>query len=230
VVRSALRRPKSPRPLLHADAKVAASADARQADTASPLKPPGWRMPPAQQQRLHCCGWPAPAPTPNKGDVAWMLTSLRWVLLMSIPALASFYGGLVRAKNILSDADAGIRRVLVDTRACGSYMATACVTENNATSVVSTGCSSNGMVRFGQGVNSAMRATFSKGVVLPEMRVCSIPGNLCRHHVLLILGAVAERMKSPPLLLFMVLLVYTFSYAPIAHMVWFWMGPMLYGG
>src|SRR6188474_638096 len=44
----------------------------------------------------------APAPTPNKGDTAWMLTSTALVLLMSVPALALFYGGLVRSKNMLS--------------------------------------------------------------------------------------------------------------------------------
>jgi Amt family ammonium transporter len=44
----------------------------------------------------------AAAPVPNKGDVAWMLTSTALVLLMSVPALALFYGGLVRAKNMLS--------------------------------------------------------------------------------------------------------------------------------
>ncbi|HSQ03561.1 MAG TPA: ammonia channel protein, partial [Burkholderiales bacterium] len=43
-----------------------------------------------------------PAPTPNKGDVAWMLTSTALVLMMSVPALALFYGGLVRSKNMLS--------------------------------------------------------------------------------------------------------------------------------
>ena len=44
----------------------------------------------------------AAAPTPNKGDTAWMLTSTALVLLMSVPALGLFYGGLVRSKNMLS--------------------------------------------------------------------------------------------------------------------------------
>ena len=44
----------------------------------------------------------APAPTPNKGDVSWMLLSTALVLMMSVPALALFYGGMVRSKNMLS--------------------------------------------------------------------------------------------------------------------------------
>src|SRR6476646_9692235 len=56
----------------------------------------------AQEVAAAAAAAPAAEPTPNKGDVAWMLTSTALVLMMSVPALALFYGGLVRRKNMLS--------------------------------------------------------------------------------------------------------------------------------
>src|SRR4051812_41652519 len=56
----------------------------------------------AQEAATAAAAAPPAAPAPNKGDVAWMLTSTALVLLMSVPALALFYGGLVRTKNMLS--------------------------------------------------------------------------------------------------------------------------------
>src|SRR5580765_6883464 len=69
---------------------------------AAPAAAPAAAAPAAAAPAAAPSATPAPAPTPNKGDVAWMLTSTALVLMMSVPALALFYGGLVRSKNMLS--------------------------------------------------------------------------------------------------------------------------------
>src|SRR5260221_7163837 len=72
-----------------------------------------------------------------------------------------------------------------------------------------------------------MAATFSKGVVLPELVYVAFQATFAAITCCLILGAIAERAKFSAVLAFIVLW-FTFSYAPIAHMVWFWMGPDVY--
>src|SRR6187402_3776441 len=162
-------------------------------------------------------------PVPNKGDTAWMLTSTALVLLMSVPALALFYGGLVRSKNMLSVLmQVFVVFSLITVLWC-VYGYSLAFTEGNAFF--------GGMDRlFLKGTADtnagtfAMAATFSKGVVIPELLFVAFQCTFAAITCCLILGAFAERAKFSAVLLFMVLW-FTFSYTPIAHMVWFFPGP-----
>ncbi len=169
---------------------------------------------------------PAPAPVPNKGDTAWMMISTLLVILMTIPGLALFYGGLVRSKNMLS--------VLMQVMVTFSlivvlwflYGYSLAFTEGNAffggfDRLLMSGIWNNAAGTF---VNAA---TFSKGVVIPEIVFAAFQATFAGITGALIIGAFAERMKFSAVLAFMALW-FTFSYAPIAHMVWFWMGPDAY--
>ena len=168
----------------------------------------------------------APAPVPNKGDVAWMLMCTALVLLMSVPALALFYGGLVRSKNMLSVLmQVFVVFSLVTVLWC-VYGYSIAFTEGNAFF--------GGMDRlFLKGTADtnagtfAMAATFSKGVVIPELLFVAFQCTFAAITCCLILGAFAERAKFAGVLLFIVLW-FTFAYLPVAHMVWYWMGPDAY--
>jgi Amt family ammonium transporter len=170
----------------------------------------------------------ASAPVPNKGDTAWMLVSTALVIMMSIPALALFYGGLVRSKNMLSvlmQVFVTFSMIVVLWCLYGYSLA---FTEGNAFV--------GGFDRlFLKGIfdpvtgNFTTAATFSKGVVIPELVYVVFQATFAAITCCLIVGAFAERMKFSAVLMFMVLW-FTFSYAPIAHMVWFWMGPDAYTG
>src|SRR5882672_9077501 len=171
-----------------------------------------------------------PAPTPNKGDVAWMLTSTALVLAMSVPALALFYGGLVRAKNMLSmlmQVFVTFSLIVVLWCIYGYSMA---FTEGSGSLAPFVG----GFDRlFLSGTfdqmkgEFAMAATFSKNTPLYELVFVAFQATFAAITCCLILGAVAERIKFSAVLIFMVIW-FTFSYTPIAHMVWFWMGPDAY--
>ena len=168
---------------------------------------------------------PAP-PTPNKGDTAWMLTSTALVLLMSVPALALFYGGLVRSKNMLSVLmQVFVTFSLITVLWC-IYGYSLAFTEGN--SII------GGLDRlFLKGTFDAakgefsMAATFSKGTPMYELVFVAFQATFAAITCCLILGSVVERMKFSAVLIFMVIW-FTFSYLPVAHMVWFWMGPDAY--
>src|SRR6266850_5420389 len=167
-----------------------------------------------------------PAPTPNKGDVAWMLTSTALVLMMSVPALALFYGGMVRSKNALSMLmQVFVVFSLVTVLWC-IYGYSLAFTEGNAFFGGFDRLFLKGTFDSDKGEFS-MAATFSKGVVLPELVYVAFQATFAAITCCLILGAIAERAKFSAVLAFIVLW-FTFSYLPIAHMVWFWMGPDAY--
>ena len=167
-----------------------------------------------------------PAPTPNKGDTAWMLASTALVLLMSVPALALFYGGLVRSKNMLSMLmQVFVTFSLITVLWC-VYGYSLAFTEGNAFIGGFDRLFLNGTFDAMKG-EFAMGATFSKGTPMYELVFVAFQATFAAITCCLILGAVAERMKFSAVLIFMVLW-FTFSYAPIAHMVWFWMGPDAY--
>src|SRR5438067_6577497 len=168
----------------------------------------------------------APAPTPNKGDVAWMLTSTALVLMMSVPALALFYGGMVRSKNALSMLmQVFVVFSLVTVLWC-IYGYSLAFTEGNPFFGSLDRLFLKGTFDPAKG-EFAMAATFSKGVVIPELVYDAFQATLAAITCCLILGAIAERAKFSAVLAFIVLW-FTFSYLPIAHMVWFWMGPDAY--
>nr|MBP8088050.1 ammonia channel protein [Polaromonas sp.] len=193
---------------------VAAPAEAKAADAAAPVAaaaPAAAAAAPAAPA--------APVLVPNKGDTGWMMVSTILVILMTIPGLALFYGGLVRSKNMLS--------VLMQVMVTFSmivvlwfiYGYSLAFTEGNAffggfDRLFMAGIWDNATGSF------ANAATFSKGVVIPEIVFAAFQATFAGITCALIVGAFAERMKFSAVLMFMVIW-FTFSYAPIAHMVWF---------
>ena len=199
---------------------AAVTAPAAEAAPAAPAAAPAAAAPAAAAE--------APAPVPNKGDTAWMMVATILVILMVLPGLALFYGGLVRSKNMLS--------VLMQVMVTFSlivvlwfiYGYSLAFTEGNAfiggfDRLFMKGIWDNAAGTF------ANAATFSKGVVIPEISFAAFQATFAGITCALIVGAFAERIKFSAVLLFMVLW-FTFSYLPVAHMVWFWMGPDAYTG
>ncbi|MDP1690609.1 MAG: ammonium transporter [Burkholderiaceae bacterium] len=160
----------------------------------------------------------APAAVPNKGDTAFMMTATALVILMTIPGLALFYGGLVRSKNMLS--------VLMQVFMIFALISVLWVVYGYSLAF----SASNPFIGtldklFLKGVTpDSIAATFSKGVVLPEFTFIAFQGTFAAITTALIVGAFAERIKFSAVLLFSVLW-FTFSYLPMAHMVWYWDGP-----
>ncbi|MBP6853006.1 MAG: ammonium transporter, partial [Rhodoferax sp.] len=168
----------------------------------------------------------APAPVPNKGDVAWIIVATLLVIMMSIPGLALFYGGLVRSKNMLS--------VLMQVFVTFSMIVVLWCIYGYSLAFTEGNSFVGGLDRlFMKGLfdpatgTFAMGATFSKGVVIPELLFMAFQATFAAITCCLIVGAFAERIKFSAMLMFMALW-FTFSYTPIAHMVWFWMGPDAY--
>ena len=197
---------------------AAVTAPAAEAAPAAPAAAPAAAAPAAAAE--------APAPVPNKGDTAWLMVATILVILMVLPGLALFYGGLVRSKNMLS--------VLMQVMVTFSlivvlwfiYGYSLAFTEGNAfiggfDRLFMKGIWDNAAGTF------ANAATFSKGVVIPEISFAAFQATFAGITCALIVGAFAERIKFSAVLLFMVLW-FTFSYLPVAHMVWFWMGPDAY--
>ena len=162
---------------------------------------------------------PAAAPAvPNKGDTAFMTIATALIILMTVPGLALFYGGLVRSKNMLS--------VLMQVFMIFALISVLWVVYGYSLAFTA------GNPFFGsldkimlKGVTpDSIAATFSKGVVIPELTFISFQGTFAALTVALIVGAFAERIKFSAVLLFAVLW-FTFSYLPVAHMVWYWDGP-----
>ena len=168
----------------------------------------------------------APAVVPNKGDTAWMMVSTLLVILMTIPGLALFYGGLVRSKNMLS--------VLMQVMVTFSLIVVLWFIYGYSLAFTEGNDYIGGLDRlFMNGVwdnvagTFANAATFSKGVAIPEIVYAAFQATFAGITCCLIVGSFAERIKFSAMLAFMVLW-FTFSYLPIAHMVWFWMGPDAY--
>ncbi len=163
----------------------------------------------------------ADAPVPNKGDTAWMLTATVFVLLMTIPGLALFYAGLVRAKNVVS--------MLMQVFAIVCMVAILWVIYGYSLAFTGGGPVNDYVGGFSKiflmGVTpESTVATFSNGVVIPELVYICFQMTFACITPALIVGGFAERMKFSALMLFIGLWV-TFVYFPIAHMVWYWAGP-----
>jgi Amt family ammonium transporter len=162
-------------------------------------------------------------PTVNKGDTAWVMTATVLVILMTLPGLALFYGGMVRVKSSLS--------MLMQVFTVFSLMAilwaiygySLAFTEGNAFFG-----SFDKLFLKGVSTDSAA-ATFSKGVVIPEFAYIAFQCTFAAITPCLILGAISDRIKFSAVLVFMVLW-FTFAYLPMAHMVWYWAGPDAYSG
>jgi len=168
--------------------------------------------------------WAADAP--DKGDTAWMLMSTALVLLMAVPGLALFYGGLVRGKNVLSvlmQVFVGFSLLTVLWFAFGYSLA---FTSGNAfvgglDRLFLDGVFDNASGTF------ALGATFSKSTPMYELVFVAFQATFAGITGCLILGSLVERVRFPAVMLFLCLW-FTFAYCPIAHMVWFWAGPDAY--
>ena len=163
----------------------------------------------------------AAAPVADKGDIAWMIVATVLVTLMVIPGLGLFYGGLVRSKNMLS--------VLMQTFVIFSLIGVLWAVYGYSVAFTDGNAFFGGLSKaFLEGVTpDSVVGTFSKGVVIPEYIYVAFQMTFAGITPALIVGAFAERMKFSAVLLFVVLW-FTFSYLPIAHMVWFWAGPDAY--
>ncbi|MBH9551647.1 ammonium transporter [Inhella gelatinilytica] len=166
------------------------------------------------------------APKFDKGDTAWMMVATLLVILMTVPGLALFYGGLVRAKNMLSV----LMQVLVTFSLIVVlwvlYGYSLAFTEGNAFIGGTDRLMLKGIWDSVAGT-FAPAATFSKGVVIPEIVFAAFQATFAGITCCLIVGAFAERIKFSAVLAFSAIW-FTFSYLPVAHMVWFWMGPDAY--
>src|SRR6201995_4748857 len=163
----------------------------------------------------------AAAPVPNKGDTAWMLTSSALVLMMSIPGLVLFYGGLVRTKNMAS--------VLTQVFAIVSLIGVTWTLYDYSMAFSNGGSMTSYVGGFSKaflhGVDSnATAATFSNGVVIPELAYFVFQMTFAMITPALIVGAFAERIKFSAVMLFILLWV-TVIYFPIAHWVWYVAAP-----
>ena len=161
---------------------------------------------------------PTAAPVANKGDTAWMMVATLLVIMMSIPGLALFYGGLVRSKNMLS--------ILMQVMMIFSVIIVLWCLYGYSIAFTEGGKFFGGFDRlFLKGMTpDSMAATFSKGVVIPEFVFLAFQATFAAITCGLIVGSFAERIKFSAVLLFTVLW-FTFAYLPVAHMVWFWPGP-----
>ena len=161
---------------------------------------------------------------PNKGDTTWMLISTALVIMMTIPGLALFYGGLVRTKNMLS--------VLTQVFTIFCLISILWVVYGYSLAFTAGGSANSyigGLDKlFLKGMTpDSVVETFSKGVVIPEMVFMVFQLTFAAITTALIVGGFAERIKFSALLVFSVLW-FTLSYLPMAHMVWFWGGPSAY--
>lgn len=155
---------------------------------------------------------------PNPGNTAWLLVSTVLVTMMAIPGLALFYGGLVRSKNMLS--------VLMQTMTVFAVMAILWVVFGYSLAFTG-GSPFIGTLDklFLSGVTAeSVAATFSKGVVVPELAFVAFQLTFAGITAALIIGSLAERARFGAVLAFAVLW-FVFSYLPMAHMVWYWDGP-----
>jgi Amt family ammonium transporter len=159
-----------------------------------------------------------PVATINKGDTAWMTVATILVIMMSIPGLALFYGGLVRSKNMLS--------ILMQVFVIFALIIVLWTIYGYSVAFTAGNPFMGGFSKlFMSGVTpDSMAATFTKFVAIPEFTFMTFQATFAAITVALIVGSLAERVKFSALLAFAVLW-FTFSYLPIAHMVWYWDGP-----
>ena len=215
---SARMRPSRPTAAAAASPPAAVTAVAAAAPAAAPVAAPA-----AAAARARRAAAPAAAPTPNKGDTAWMFVATVLVIMMTIPGLALFYGGLVRSKNMLSVLMQVFLIFAVIIVLWCIYGYSLAFTEGNA-------FFGNFDRAFLKGIWDPAKASFAppppsaRASSFLNSSIVAFQGTFAAITCGLIVGAFAERAKFTAVLAFMVLW-FTFGYLPIAHMVWFWTGP-----
>ncbi len=204
-----------------APAAAAPAAPAPAADAAAPAPaaaPAAAATPKCGDKGFEC----------NKGDIAWMMTSTAFVLFMTVPGLALFYTGMARTKNSLSTVMQSFSIFCVIAVLWVIYGYSAAFTAGHDGSPLSPFIGSlDKLFMAGDDPTTAVAATFSKGVYLPDYVYCMFQLTFAAITVALISGGYAERFKFSAMLIFSVLW-FTFSYLPVAHMVWYWDGPDAY--
>ena len=189
------------------------------ADSATPVAKPAATAPAAAPAAAAAAAPAvAPTPVPNKGDTAWMTVSTVLVILMTIPGLALFYGGLVRSKNMLSL----LMQVFVVTSLI--YVLWAIYGYSLAFTAGNPFIGSLDKLFFKGMTPDSVAATFSKGVYIPDFTFAAFQATFAAITCTLIVGSFAERVKFSAVVLFCAIW-FTFSYLPISHMVWYWDGP-----
>jgi Amt family ammonium transporter len=164
---------------------------------------------------------PAAAPVPDKGDTAWMMVSAVLVLLMIVPGLALFYGGLVRQKNMLSMLMQTSTVAVIGMMAWVLWGYSLAFSDGGALDTFVGGA---GRLFLKDVTPASNAATFSTGVYIPELAFIGFQMTFAAITACLVLGGVAERMKFAACVVFAVLWP-LLSYYPMAHMVWWWPGP-----
>jgi Amt family ammonium transporter len=195
---------------------VAATEAAAPADAPAAEAPMAAEAAPAEAAPAEAA--PAAAPSFNKGDTTWMMLSTILVVMMAVPGLALFYGGLVRSKNMLSILMQVITVFSTIVVLWFIYGYSLAFTAGNPFIGTLDKLFLSGVTGESAG------ATFSKGVYIPELIFVAFQSTFAGITAALIIGAFAERVKFSAVLLFSVLW-FTFSYIPVAHMVWYWDGP-----
>lgn len=185
---------------------------------AATMAAPGWAEEVAAQADVVQA---AATVTINKGDNTWLMVAAALVILMSVPGLALFYGGLVRAKNMLSVLMQVFTLFCLITVLWVVYGYSLAFTEGGAF------YGSFDKVLLMGVTPDSIAATFSKGVGISEFIYVVFQGAFAAITCGLIVGGFAERMKFSAVLLFAVIWL-TFAYIPMAHMVWYWAGPDAY--
>ncbi|MGN7831752.1 ammonium transporter [Pseudoxanthomonas sp. 22568] len=196
-----------------APAPASASAQETAAPAATEVVAPVAETTPAATASAEAAPAAEAAPVVEKGDVAWMLTSTLLVLLMVVPGLALFYGGMVRSKNVLS--------VLIQVATVFSLLVILWVFYGYSLAFSGEGPWIGNLDKaLLKGVTlESLAATFSAGVSLPEYVFVAFQATFAGITGALIVGAFAERAKFAAVVLFSVLW-FTFGYLPLAHMVW----------
>ena len=197
---------------------AAVAAPATDAAKAEELKAAPTAAPAAAVAAAPAPAASGPVATVNKGDTAWMTVATILVIMMSIPGLALFYGGLVRSKNMLS--------LLMQVFVIFALVVVLWTIYGYSVAFTAGNPFMGGFSKlFMAGVTpDSMAATFTKFVAIPEFTFITFQATFAAITVALIVGSLAERVKFSALLAFAVLW-FTFSYLPIAHMVWYWDGP-----
>ncbi|GAA4424824.1 ammonium transporter [Acidovorax lacteus] len=198
---SMAQAPATPEPAAAAPAPAAAPAVAAPEAAAAAPAPAAAAEAPAAE---------APAPKLDSGDTAWMLTSTLLVILMIIPGLALFYGGLARSKNMLS--------VLVQVFVIFSLISVLWAVYGYTLAFGGEGTFYGGFDKlFLKGITASTMSSMLP--TIPEFVFVSFQSTFAAITVALIVGSFAERIKFSAVLIFSVLW-FTFSYIPMAHMVW----------
>ncbi|MCC9596941.1 MULTISPECIES: ammonium transporter [unclassified Rubrivivax] len=184
---------------------AAATTEAATAPADTPVAAPAEAAP----AEAEAAAAPAAEPKVDSGDTAWMLTSTMLVILMTIPGLALFYGGLGRSKNMLS--------VLMHVFVVFSLVSILWAVYGYTLAFAGEGSFVGGFDKLL--LKGVTQETFGALATIPEYVFIAFQGTFAAITCALIVGSFAERIKFGAVLLF-TLLWFTFSYVPMAHIVW----------